>query len=154
MIHYIVANSALVSVGAGLLRVQGDSVIDLFVALIFIAGTFTSVLGIRAIRKGHEYYRRTIRKKVVIEDLLGLTTPLIAYGGATLAIATTTGQAQVLRTLNDVEDSLSTGRPKRGSVVHAAALTLRLLLCMNIIGVFVALILLWYHLPHIRWMFG
>jgi hypothetical protein len=108
----------------------------------------------RAIRKGHEYYRRTIRKKVVIEDLLGLTAPLSAYGGATLAIATTTGQAQVLRTLNDAEESLSMGRLKRGSVVHAASLTLRLLLYMNIIGVLVALILLWYHLPHIRWLFG
>jgi hypothetical protein len=46
------------------------------------------------------------------------------------------------------------GRLKRGSVVHAASLTLRLLLYMNIIGVLVALILLWYHLPHIRWLFG
>src|SRR2546427_11126908 len=49
---------------------------DLYVAGIFVLGLFSSGMGIRAIRKGHEYYRRANYKKTLLEDVLGLATPL------------------------------------------------------------------------------
>jgi hypothetical protein len=38
------------------------------------------VVGIKTILKGHQYYRRTIVKKTLLEDQLGLTKPLECYG--------------------------------------------------------------------------
>src|SRR5207245_3361557 len=65
MIHYIVANSALLSVATGLLKLDGAHAVNLFVALVFVTGALTSHLGIRAIRKGHQYSHRTYLKSAI-----------------------------------------------------------------------------------------
>src|SRR5580658_2300907 len=75
MIHYVVFNTALLSAATGLLKLAGDPILDIFVALLFLIGVFTAWLGRRAVKRGHEYYRRTIYKKTLIEDLLGLHQP-------------------------------------------------------------------------------
>ena len=43
-------------------------------ALVFAIGVCTSRLAIRSIRKGHEYYHRTIYKKTLIEELPAIQT--------------------------------------------------------------------------------
>jgi hypothetical protein len=151
MIHYIVANSIILSIGTGLLKLDSARPINLFVAFVFMAGAFAAYLGIRAIRRGHTYYHRTIHKKTVIEDLLGLTAPIDKYHGATLAISSTLGQADVLRIVNDPESWLAADDPKKGSIVHAAMLVLRMLMGMDILGAIAAVALVFGPLPYIPW---
>jgi len=151
MIHYIVANSVLLSIGTGLLKIDGARPINLFVAFVFIAGAFAARLGIRAIRRGHAYYHRTVHKKTVIEDLLGLTAPLDKYHGATLAIGSTLGQADVLRIVNDPDTWLAADDPKSGTIVHAAVLVLRMVMGMDVLGAIAAVALVFWPLPYIPW---
>jgi hypothetical protein len=151
MIHYVVANSAILTVATGLLKLDGARTLNVFVAFVFVAGAMTSHLGIRAIRKGHEYYHRTIHKKTVIEDLLGYTTRLKDYPQATLAIGTTKGQDAILRILHDPQAYLGSCEPKTGSIVHAAVLVLRALQLMDVAGSIAAVVLLWYRPPYIPW---
>ena len=47
-----------------------------FLSPLFLAGAMTARLGIRAVTKGHEYYRRAIYKKTLLETMLGLHHPL------------------------------------------------------------------------------
>jgi len=150
MIHYIVANSALLSVATGLLKLDGAHAVNLFVALVFVTGALTSYLGIRAIRKGHQYYHRTILK-TVIEDLLGFTASVKEHSEVTLAIGTTKGQAEIVRILQSPRAWLSACEPKPGSIVHAAVLILGLMQGMDIFGAIVTLILLFHPLPYIPW---
>jgi hypothetical protein len=151
MIHYVVANSVLLSIGAGLLKIGGAPILNLFVACIFVAGGFASYLGIRAIRKGHEYYHRTVRKKTIVEDLLGLTVPLDKYHGANLAIGSTRGQAEVLHILNDPDAWLAAVSPRKGSIVHTAVVVLLMLLIMDMIGATAGIAFLFHPPPYIPW---
>jgi hypothetical protein len=77
--YYITFNTGIVAVGAGLLKLGDNGIVNLFVAGIFILGCCSSVMGILAIRKGHQYYRRSVYKKTLIEDVLGLATPISEY---------------------------------------------------------------------------
>jgi len=102
--YLITLNSGLIAVATGLLKVGGAAVINLFVASVFLVGAFVSIVSIKNIRTWHRYYRRTILKKTVIEDQLGLTKPLEQYSGRpTLAISTTVGQDEALQILHDTE---------------------------------------------------
>ena len=76
MIQYLTLSAVILSAGIGLLRVgpPGRST-TLFVAIIFFCGICVALLGAHAVWRGHEYYRRTIYKKTLIENLLGLHTP-------------------------------------------------------------------------------
>jgi hypothetical protein len=136
MIHYIVFNSALLSAGAGLVKIAADPILDAFVATIFLLGIFTTWLGRRAIKKGHEYYQRTRYKKTLIEDLLGLHQPVTNYPGATLAISTTHGQQRVQQML-DRPDGMQ-GPPSKTSITRAGIMVLWLLTTANAIGSIVA----------------
>jgi hypothetical protein len=95
-IQYLTLSAIVLSAGVGLLRVgtPGRST-TFFVALIFFCGVFIALLGVMAVRRGHEYYRRTVYKKTLIENLLGLHNPVQNYSGATLAVTTTRGQGEV-----------------------------------------------------------
>lgn len=147
MIHYLVFNAAVLSVGAGLLKAGGSPLTTGFVLLLFAAGIPTAVLGVRAVKKGHEYYRRAVYKKTLIEAMLGLHRPAresgseelqrlgasLLYPGATLAIATTAGHAEVAQILGSPEVWIR--RPLRaGTVVQAGVIALWLLLAADIVG--------------------
>ena len=94
-------NTGLVAVATGLLKVGSAAVIDLFVAGVFVVGVFVSLVSVRNVFTGHSYYRRTILKKTLLEDQLGLTKPLDYRGRPTLAISTTLGQNEALQILHD-----------------------------------------------------
>lgn len=142
MMHYVIFNSAIITVASGLLKIETGSWLNLFVALVFAIGVCTSRLAIRSIRKGHEYYHRTIYKKTLIEELLGLTTPVRDSPEATLAIGTTPGQAEINEILRDPNAWLTAGTPKKGSITHAAITVLRFLLATNIVGIIAAIYLI------------
>ena len=135
MIHYIVFNAALLSAGAGLLKIGAEVSLDAFTAMVFLVGAFTSWLGRRAIIKGHEYYRRTRYQKTLIEDLLGLHQPIPNYGGATLALTTTHGQQR--QTLYNPESIQAP--PGKRSIIRTGIAVLWLLMIANSLGVVVAI---------------
>ena len=133
-IHYLVFNAAIFSTGTGLWKIGGVRAVDAFVAVIFLVGVFAAYLGATAVKRGHEYYRRTVYKKALIEDLLGLHQPIPDHASATLAITTTKGHAEVVRMLNDPEAWLDTRVPRRGTITRAAINLLWLIGIGNGIG--------------------
>jgi|GEM_PF-1711752 len=137
--RFLVFNAAALSVGTGLLKTTGVPASNIFVVLLFLAGAMTSWLGVRAIKKGHEYYRRAIYKKTLIETRLGLNHPIndlalgvnTEYPGATFAIATTVGQAEINEILQHPESWIK--RPMRaGTIVQAGVAVHWLLFAANI----------------------
>jgi hypothetical protein len=152
--RFLVLNAAALSVGTGLLKTNGLPASNIFVVLLFFAGAMTSVLGIRAIKKGHEYYRRAIYKKTLIETRLGLHHPLddlklagvnTEYPGATLAIATTVGQSEINEILQHPESWIK--RPLRtGTIMQAGVAVLWLLLAANILAAILSMLVVWREL--------
>jgi hypothetical protein len=136
--YYMVFNTGIVSVGTGLLRLESRPLSYWLIAAIFLLGFLTSLIARVAIRKGHEYYRRSVVKKTVLEDMLGLTCRVTEYPTHhTLAVGTTTGQAEHLQILHDPEQWVRRSlRP--GSIVYWLSAILLLLAAINLGGVAVA----------------
>ena len=135
LLHLTVFNIAVLSAGAGLLKVGGPRLGNLFVANIFVAGFCTSVIGARAVRTFHQYYRRTVYKKTVYEELLGLTEARELPNGvrADLAIGTTESHAERQKILTQTEAWLC--RPVSNlSVVGGFRLTLTILAVLHLLG--------------------
>lgn len=121
-IQYLTLSAIVLSAGVGLLRVgtPGRST-TFFVALIFLCGVFIALLGVMAVRRGHEHYRRTVYKKTLIENLLGLHNPVQNYSGATLAVTTTRGQGEVHEMLHNPDAWLQKSTPL-GTITRTAVL--------------------------------
>jgi hypothetical protein len=133
--YHLTLNSGLVAVAAGLLKVGAAPVVDLFVAGLFFIGLLVSLIGIKNTRTGHEYYRRTVLKKTLIEDQIGLTRPLDQYRGRpTLSVGTTLGQNEHLKILSDPEKWLKR-RPRFRSITSWTTWILALFLLANIGGI-------------------
>ncbi|MDP8990912.1 MAG: hypothetical protein M3N41_12640 [Acidobacteriota bacterium] len=134
-VYYLTLNSGLVTIATGLLKLGNAPVINLLVAAIFFIGLCTAVIGLAAIRMGHKYYRRTIVKKTLLEDCLGLTKGLDDYAGKpTLAIGTTIGQVDQVMILNDAETYL--GRKiRKGSITFWVLVILFFLCIMDLAGI-------------------
>lgn len=100
--HFLLLNVGLLTAGLGLIRAAPPP-IPRILALLFLVGAGTCVIGILAILKNHEYYREAILKKTLVEDLLGFWHPIGGYHPtvAALAIATTTGQQRGSDILKD-----------------------------------------------------
>jgi hypothetical protein len=100
--YFLVLNSAILTVATGLLKLNNPPAVYLFIALLFSLGCATSIIGSISITRNHEYYRRTVVKKTLIESRLGLTDSIPGmHASLNLAIGTTTGQVDHLRILND-----------------------------------------------------
>lgn len=106
LLHFAVFNVGVLSAGAGLLKLDGSRLGNVLVAAIFIAGCCTSCIGAVAIRAFNRYYRRTVYKKTVYEELLGLNQihDLPNGGHASLAIGTTESLADLHEILTRTED--------------------------------------------------
>lgn len=67
-------------------------------------GFGTSIVGSISIKKNHEYYRRTVVKKTLFENRLGLTDAIEGLNPSlNFSIGTTPGQGGYLRILEDPE---------------------------------------------------
>jgi hypothetical protein len=106
LLHFTVFNIAVLSAGVGLMKVDGSRAGNALVAAIFIAGFFTSLIGALAVRTFHQYYRRTVHRKTVYEELLGLTLTRELPDGnhADLAIGTTNSQVERHKILTQTEE--------------------------------------------------
>ena len=137
--HYMVFNAGIISVGTGLLRLESPPLGYLLIAAIFLLGFCTSLIARDSIRKGHQYYRRTVVKKTLLEDMLGLTCRLTEYPTHhTLAVGTTAGQSEHLQILHDPEQWI-TRRLRRGSITYWLSAVLVLLAITNLGGVAAAI---------------
>ncbi|MGA2595791.1 MAG: hypothetical protein ABSH09_02145 [Bryobacteraceae bacterium] len=132
-------DSAIISVATGLLKAGNSPVLDFLIAAIFAFGLSAALVGVAAINKGHQYYRRTVVRKTLLEDLLGLTKPVLGYPiRHTLSIGSTAGQNEHMEVLHDTTKWLE--RPsRRGSVTFWITTLLKLLAVVNIVGIIVAL---------------
>jgi hypothetical protein len=144
---YLTLDSGLLAVAAGLLKLQaGDShqLLNLSVAFVFLAGAMLSIIGVLAVRRGHDYYRRTVIKKTIIEDALGLTRPITEYPlRHSLAISTTLGQGEHLQIIYNTSDWQERAmRP--GSVTSLTIATLVMFLIVDAVG-FVGSVSLYAH---------
>jgi hypothetical protein len=141
--YHLTLNSGLIAIAVGLLKVGSAPIINSFVGGIFFIGLLAALVGIQNLRRGHEYYRRTVVQKTVLEDRLGLTKPLEDYEGRlTLAVATTRSQAEQLQILHNTERWLA--RPLRGSITRFTILILLLFCIANALGI-AGTVWLYYH---------
>jgi hypothetical protein len=102
--YYLTLNSSLITIAAGLLKIGGAPIVNFVVAGVFSIGLLSSFIGIRNILGGHEYYRRTVVKKTLLEEQIGLNKPVEGHStGLTLAVGTTVGQNEHLQILHDTE---------------------------------------------------
>lgn len=138
--YYFVFNSAMMTAGATALATlkSWGSVVAFF---IFVVGCASAVLGRRSVTKGHEYYRRIMYRKTLIEDLLGRLhkLPGYAYSDAALNLATTGGMADSRRILDDTEGYLA-APPNPRTVTHSMLMILRTFVVVDAIGIGVALV--------------
>jgi hypothetical protein len=102
--YFLVLNSAILTVATGLLKLDNPPVVYGFIAVLYLFGCATSLVGSMSITKAHEYYRRTVVKKTLIENCLGLTNSLPdMHSSLNLATGTTKGQRDHLRILSNPE---------------------------------------------------
>jgi hypothetical protein len=106
--YFLALNSAILGVATGLLKLDNPPAVYLFIALLFILGLGTSTIGSISIKRNHEYYRRTIVKKTLFENRLGLTDAIADMNPSlNMSIGTTPGQGGYLRILEDPEKYVS-----------------------------------------------
>ena len=142
--YYLFFNIAILSAGTGLLSLGGPREVYLLTALVFILGTMTCLIGVRAIRTGHKkYYRKAVYKKTLAEEVLGLGSRLehYPYPDATLTLATTEGQKVRSEILHETERWL--GRPLRKTSVVAATIAMLYVLAIIDVGGAIFALLRW-----------
>jgi hypothetical protein len=133
--YFLVLNSAILAVATGLLKAENPPVVYIFISLLFFFGATTSIAGALSIAKAHEYYRKTIVKKTVIEECLGLNNGLPEmHESFNLAIGTTRGQNDRMMILNDPEKWVA--RPQRkSSITFLLTVILWTMAAVNGIGI-------------------
>lgn len=148
--YFLVLNSAILSVATGLLKLDNPPIVYLFISLLFLFGLVTSLIGSQSITMAHEYYRRAVVKKTVIEQRLGLASPLSdMHQSLNLAVGTTRGQIDHLNILNNPEAWIA--RPhRRGSITFWLRWILRGMALVDLIGVSTALFILHQSLTRVN----
>jgi len=132
--YFLILNSAILTVATGLLKLQNPPAVYMFVALLFLLGCGTSIIGLISITKNHEYYRRTVVQKTLIESRLGLTDSIPGmHPSLNLAIETTQGQGDYMRILNDPETWVAR-KLRRSAITYWLRLILIALACVDVIG--------------------
>jgi len=140
--YFLVLNSAILSVATGLLKLDNPPVVYLFISFLFAFGFGTALVGSMSITKAHEYYRRTVVKKTVIERFLGLDRSLSdMHQSLNMSVSTTGGQSDRMNILNDPEAWIA--RPHRySSITYWLRWILRGMAGIDLIGVAIAIFML------------
>lgn len=148
--YFLVLNSAILSVATGLLKLDNPPFVYLFISLLFAFGCGTSLIGSMSITKAHEYYRRAVVKKTVIEQMLGLTNFLPdMHQSLNLAVGTTRGQIDHLRILDDPETWIA--RPhRRSAITFWLRWVLRGMAIVDFIGFLAALVIFYQNLTSVK----
>jgi hypothetical protein len=144
--YFLVLNSAILTVATGLLKLQNPPAVYFFIALLFLLGCGTSTIGAMSITQGHEYYRRTVVTKTLIEKRLRLTDPVPdGHPSLSLAIATTKGQGDHMSILNDPELWIARGL-RSASITYRLRVVLVGLAVVDVIGALTSISMMIYNL--------
>jgi hypothetical protein len=148
--YFLILNSAILSVATGLLKLDNPPIVYLFISLLFAFGLVTSLIGSKSITKAHEYYRRSVVKKTVIEQRLGLTSLLPdMHQSLNLSVGTTSGQIDRLNMLNDPEAWIA--RPhRRASITFWLRWILSGMAIVDFIGFCTALFIFYQNLTSVN----
>lgn len=133
-------NIAIISAGVGLLRLGGASwAVGVATGFIFLCGFIYCVIGMRSVKVGQDYYRRTVFKKMLYERELGLLAPVAGANDsrANLAIGTTTSMDDAEGMFRDPARQFDRPPLRRGTIVWMIILALKVLgvidvLCMAV----------------------
>lgn len=134
--HSFLVTAGLTGVGVTLLDKAGDHkgwALNVTTAGVFIAAGLSAVAGAEALLKSREYYRSTVYKKALIEQLLGYDTAIEGQPSdlARLAVETTDGMRRRGTILAWTAADLKKDRIRPGSVVFYSALLLGLLVLID-----------------------
>ncbi len=137
--YFFILNTAVTTAAATLLATlkEWGPIVAVFV---FLIGCTAAILGRQAVITGHEYYRRVIYRKTLVEDLLGRLDPLQQYesADAVLNLATTSGIGKTREMLKDPNAYFSA--PLRGdSITRSLRIILGAFLCVDACGIGIAL---------------
>ncbi|HVZ82270.1 MAG TPA: hypothetical protein VG893_01250 [Terracidiphilus sp.] len=146
--YFLVLNSAVLSVATGLLKLDGPPLVDIFIALLFAFGLGTSLVGSKSIAKAHEYYRRTIVRKTIIEECIGLNSRLPNIPSSLdLTIATTSGQEDRFKILSDPEKWIKRSR-RIGTITFGLQLILWGMALVDCLGIIAVSVMCWHKWTH------
>lgn len=93
---YLFLTASTVSVAAGLLKIPNAQQLEYIITPLFLLGGIVAFIGFQTLRKGHEYYRRTVIKMSQLANKLQLDSEIIP-------ISTTQGQKEAKFNLKDSE---------------------------------------------------
>jgi hypothetical protein len=132
--YFLVLNSAILTVATGLLKLDNPPAVYLFIALLFVLGCGTSIIGSISITRNHEYYPRTVVKKTLIESRLGLTDSIAGmHPSLNLAVGTTPGQGDHMGIPTDPERRV-TRKLRRSAITYWLRNILIALAAVDVIG--------------------
>jgi hypothetical protein len=134
--YYLVLNVGILGAGVALLKLDLPIPIRYLVALVFLGGVILALVGATAIRRTHNYYRRTVYHKAAIEALLGLWTPEEIAPGCSvpLAICTTSTMQRGIDPLCDPAAQSVDAPLSRGSATWLTVSALRILALLHLAG--------------------
>jgi hypothetical protein len=138
--YYFVLSTALMTAGGALLATlkEWGAIVSMFV---FVLGCTSAIIGRQSVIQGHEYYRRIMYRKTLIEDLLGRLhkLPGYVYAEAGLSLITTRGMADARKILDETESYFAEPlRPR--SVTHSMVTIMRAFVIVQACGVALAMI--------------
>ena len=144
--HYFLLNAGLTSVAAtlfgGMLTTDGISLgRGLVVGALFLIGFATAVMGVVSTIQSREYYRTTVFKKALLEQLLGYDRQVPGQESdlATLAVTTTRGMKRAQEILAWREQDIRAPQLRLGNLTSYSLVVLGLfgvgdLVCCGYIG--------------------
>jgi hypothetical protein len=140
--YFLILNSGILTVATGLLKIDNAPAVYLINALLFCVGCGTAYVGSKSIRKNHEYYRRTIVKKTLIENQMGLADAITGMNPSlNLSIGTTAGQGGHLRILDNPEAYIAQ-KLHRSSVTYWLWCILIALVVFDVVGLVISILMM------------
>ncbi len=143
--YFLILNSAILTIATGLLKLDDPPIVYGLIALLFLFGVAISSIGSRSITKAHEYYRRTVVKKTLIEELLGLSGQVPEHQTLNLAIGTTAGQNERIQILGDPETWVNR-KHRRTAITFWLRWILRGMAAVDAVGAVTAAVMLYQRL--------
>ncbi len=141
--YYLVLNLGLLTAGIALLKLELPVPTRFLVAFVFLAGVIAGLLGAAAVRRAHNYYRRTVYHKAAVETLLGLWEPreLAPGASAPLAIITTSGMDRGIDPLRNLAQQPLDAPLTRGSATWITVSVLRFLAVLHLVAVVIVVLM-------------
>lgn len=139
--YYLAFNAAIVGVGAGLLRLGTELAASVFVAFVFAMGIISAWLGVQSIKRGHQYFLRTVIHKTLLEHYLGLLEKRQTTLGHehNWSLATTFDMAEVNEILHSPDKWFRKNISPKHSITRYMSILLMLIAMIDAVGMVFAI---------------